>query len=253
MKFERHSVLLTANQGRCKTSLMWQQRSKIQTAVGHVSRGHQVKRHPASDVFFLFESSCCRCLFLQHEKASIDMFDYLVEDNGLKPMMEQHGLVLPEDLDFIKEQIAGPLNTRADQGQVDVSVEQYESDQPSCDASVCLQWAYKGRPEEKSFLYEIVANKRTGIDVDKWDYFARCGLFKETFAKLSKLFPLSMCPLRLSSGTATTWASRTTLTIAASSSLPEFVSWTDRSTSAQETRCRHNHACVYCGDDYTGD
>ena len=33
----------------------------------------------------------------------------------------------------------------------------------------------KGRPEEKSFLYEIVANKRNGIDVDKWDYFARFG------------------------------------------------------------------------------
>ncbi|XP_047627099.1 deoxynucleoside triphosphate triphosphohydrolase SAMHD1 isoform X3 [Phacochoerus africanus] len=34
-------------------------------------------------------------------------------------------------------------------------------------------WPYKGRPKEKSFLYEIVANKRNGIDVDKWDYFAR--------------------------------------------------------------------------------
>ena len=30
-----------------------------------------------------------------------------------------------------------------------------------------------GRPEPKSFLYEVVANKRNGIDVDKWDYFAR--------------------------------------------------------------------------------
>uniref|UniRef100_A0AAQ5ZGY5 Deoxynucleoside triphosphate triphosphohydrolase SAMHD1 n=1 Tax=Amphiprion ocellaris TaxID=80972 RepID=A0AAQ5ZGY5_AMPOC len=83
----------------------------------------------------------------KHETASLAMFDYLVEDNNLKPVMEQHGLVLPEDLDFIKEQIAGPLNTDA--------------------------WPYKGRPENKSFLYEIVANKRNGIDVDKWDYFAR--------------------------------------------------------------------------------
>ncbi|KAF1390394.1 hypothetical protein PFLUV_G00057590 [Perca fluviatilis] len=88
----------------------------------------------------------------KHENASLDMFDYLVKDNGLKPVMEQHGLVLPEDLEFIKEQIAGPPDTNAAQGQ---------------------KWPYKGRTEDKSFLYEIVANKRNGIDVDKWDYFAR--------------------------------------------------------------------------------
>ncbi|KAM4562221.1 deoxynucleoside triphosphate triphosphohydrolase SAMHD1 [Odontesthes bonariensis] len=88
----------------------------------------------------------------KHETASLAMFDYLVDDNGLKPVMEEHGMVLPEDLDFIKEQIAGPLNRDAAQGQ---------------------KWPYKGRPEDKSFLYEIVANKRNGIDVDKWDYFAR--------------------------------------------------------------------------------
>lgn len=87
----------------------------------------------------------------KHEVASLAMFDYLVEDNDLKPVMEQHGLVLPQDLDFIKEQIAGPLNTTAKS----------------------QKWQYKGRTEDKSFLYEIVANKRNGIDVDKWDYFAR--------------------------------------------------------------------------------
>ncbi|MEQ2198883.1 hypothetical protein XENOCAPTIV_020168 [Xenoophorus captivus] len=46
----------------------------------------------------------------KHEAASLKMFDYLVDDNSLRPVMEQHGLVLPEDLDFIKEQIAGPLD-----------------------------------------------------------------------------------------------------------------------------------------------
>ncbi|XP_060566071.1 deoxynucleoside triphosphate triphosphohydrolase SAMHD1-like isoform X2 [Ruditapes philippinarum] len=34
-------------------------------------------------------------------------------------------------------------------------------------------WPYKGREENKSYMYEIVANKRNGIDVDKWDYLAR--------------------------------------------------------------------------------
>lgn len=88
----------------------------------------------------------------KHETASLSMFDYLVDENGLKPVMEQHGLVLPEDLDFIKEQIAGPLEDATSEGD---------------------KWPYKGRTQDKSFLYEIVANKRNGIDVDKWDYFAR--------------------------------------------------------------------------------
>ncbi|MCJ8731125.1 hypothetical protein PDJAM_G00195590, partial [Pangasius djambal] len=78
------------------------------------------------------------------------MFDHLVKENNLEPVMEEYGLS-STDLEFIKEQIAGPLDSTASQDT----------------------WKYKGRPEEKSFLYEIVANKRTGIDVDKWDYFAR--------------------------------------------------------------------------------
>ncbi|GAA6083159.1 deoxynucleoside triphosphate triphosphohydrolase SAMHD1-like isoform X2 [Tachysurus ichikawai] len=85
----------------------------------------------------------------EHETASVKMFDHLVKENNLEPMMKYYGLS-NKDLEFIKEQIAGPLNPSAQD-----------------------TWAYSGRPEEKSFLYEIVANKRTGIDVDKWDYFAR--------------------------------------------------------------------------------
>nr|ATN38606.1 SAMHD1 [Ctenopharyngodon idella] len=87
----------------------------------------------------------------KHEIASVQMFDHLVKVNGLEKVMKHHGLRLPDDLIFIKEQIAGPL----DNSVLDRS------------------WPYKGRPMEKSFLYEIVANKRNGIDVDKWDYFAR--------------------------------------------------------------------------------
>ncbi|XP_015280729.1 PREDICTED: deoxynucleoside triphosphate triphosphohydrolase SAMHD1 [Gekko japonicus] len=85
----------------------------------------------------------------KHEQASVKMFEYLIVSNELGPVMEYYGLLLPEDIDFIKEQIGGPTKTN--------------------DSS----WPYRGRPKEKSFLYEIVANKRNGIDVDKWDYFAR--------------------------------------------------------------------------------
>uniref|UniRef100_A0AAR2JCF7 Deoxynucleoside triphosphate triphosphohydrolase SAMHD1 n=1 Tax=Pygocentrus nattereri TaxID=42514 RepID=A0AAR2JCF7_PYGNA len=90
----------------------------------------------------------------KHETASVQMFDHLVKVNNLEPVMEKYGLSLPGDLIFIKEQIAGPLDNIAS-------------------GTHHQMWPYKGRSEEKSFLYEIVANKRNGIDVDKWDYFAR--------------------------------------------------------------------------------
>lgn len=51
---------------------------------------------------------------LQHEEASVKMFDHLVEDNKLEPLMKKHGLQLPQDLLFIKEQIAGPSCSDAD-------------------------------------------------------------------------------------------------------------------------------------------
>ncbi|KPP56250.1 hypothetical protein Z043_126139, partial [Scleropages formosus] len=92
---------------------------------------------------------------LQHEMTSVEMFDHLIKANGLETVMEQHGLVLPQDLVFIKEQIGGDLDTPPSLSQ---------------EQSMCN---YQGRPKEKWFLYEIVANKRNGIDVDKWDYFAR--------------------------------------------------------------------------------
>uniref|UniRef100_A0A8P4JUV9 HD domain-containing protein n=1 Tax=Dicentrarchus labrax TaxID=13489 RepID=A0A8P4JUV9_DICLA len=84
----------------------------------------------------------------RHETASLDMFDHLVESNGLQDVMEQYGLILPEDRTFIKEMIHTDNN----------------NDQ---------EWPYEGRTEDKSFLYEIVSNKENGIDVDKFDYFAR--------------------------------------------------------------------------------
>ncbi|XP_034000670.1 deoxynucleoside triphosphate triphosphohydrolase SAMHD1-like [Trematomus bernacchii] len=80
----------------------------------------------------------------KHEDASVEMFDHMVESNvDLQWMMKACGM-LPNDEVFIKDMI-----------------------QPK------KKWPYKGRPEEKSFLYEIVNNKRNGIDVDKFDYFAR--------------------------------------------------------------------------------
>lgn len=90
--------------------------------------------------------------------------------------MAEHGLSLPDDLVFIKEQIAGPLDSMSSANKVQrrfsIPTRRVAGGRITKVLFAC-QWAYKGRPQEKSFLYEIVANKRTGIDVDKWDYFAR--------------------------------------------------------------------------------
>ncbi|XP_060912854.1 deoxynucleoside triphosphate triphosphohydrolase SAMHD1-like [Labrus mixtus] len=86
----------------------------------------------------------------KHEKGSCDMLDHLVKENNLKPAMKQSGLIPEKDITFIKEMIAGPLQESKNK-----------------------KWPYKGRKEEKSFLYEIVSNKKNGVDVDKFDYLAR--------------------------------------------------------------------------------
>lgn len=46
-------------------------------------------------------------MFLQHEDASVDMFEYLIEDNNLKAEFEKYNLY-ETDRTFIKEQIRGP-------------------------------------------------------------------------------------------------------------------------------------------------
>ncbi|XP_052816738.1 deoxynucleoside triphosphate triphosphohydrolase SAMHD1-like isoform X2 [Mya arenaria] len=84
----------------------------------------------------------------KHEDTSIKMFRYLVRKNQLDAAFEKYDLTAA-DITFIEEMMAGPKHYCED------------------------IWALKGRTEDKSFLYEIVANKRNGIDVDKWDYFAR--------------------------------------------------------------------------------
>ncbi|XP_072520762.1 deoxynucleoside triphosphate triphosphohydrolase SAMHD1-like [Salminus brasiliensis] len=83
----------------------------------------------------------------KHEAQSVKMFDHLIEGDIKRIMEEDYGFE-NNDFDLIKELINSP---------------QKEGD----------EWPYKGRKKEKSFLYEIVANHVTGIDVDKMDYLSR--------------------------------------------------------------------------------
>ncbi|KAL1281504.1 hypothetical protein QQF64_000307 [Cirrhinus molitorella] len=83
----------------------------------------------------------------KHEQMSVLMFDDIMKSLKAQneDVLKEHGLD-DKDVIFIKELIEGAKTS---------------------------EWTYKGRDEDKSFLYEIVANKQNGIDVDKWDYFAR--------------------------------------------------------------------------------
>ena len=95
-----------------------------------------------------------------HEDTSITMFDKLLDDNNLRPKLKTLAKLDETDFIFIKELIAGPLDDTFTKPDPSKSPD----DEP---------WPYKGRPLDKGFLYEIVANKISGIDVDKWDYFLR--------------------------------------------------------------------------------
>ncbi|CAL1543483.1 unnamed protein product [Lymnaea stagnalis] len=83
-----------------------------------------------------------------HPKPSSDMLEHLLAANGLREKLKFYGLE-EVDITFIKEQIGDPKPTGS------------------------TAWSYEGRPKEKAFLYEIVNNRRNGVDVYKWDYLAR--------------------------------------------------------------------------------
>lgn len=108
----------------------------------------------------------------EHEHASIGIFELLIAENNLMPSFVANNLT-SDDVHFIQELILGD----------------------KAEAPAGFEWVGRGN---KSFLYDIVANKRNGIDVDKFDYFARdchgLGLTKSfdakrlmKFARLSKL------------------------------------------------------------------
>jgi HD superfamily phosphohydrolase len=99
-----------------------------------------------------------------HEEQSIKMLDYLLKKNKIDLAREENGALDDRDLIFIKELINGaPINGSEDQ--------------------------FEGRGYDKIFLYEIVSNKKTGLDVDRLDYLQRdteaaLGLHCKVFEKL---------------------------------------------------------------------
>ncbi len=80
---------------------------------------------------------------------SIQMLDWMLENNNLKPRLKKLADLDEADIIFVKEMIAGPLDPET--GLPD------EKADPNAST-----WPYRGRPESKSFLYEIIANKING-------------------------------------------------------------------------------------------
>lgn len=79
----------------------------------------------------------------RHEQGSVDMFRYMLKANDIDLSTYQPPIAA-RDIVFIEEMILGtPQEDR------------------------------KGRAPDKEFLYDIVNNTRSGLDVDKLDYFKR--------------------------------------------------------------------------------
>ncbi len=96
-----------------------------------------------------------------HESASVFLLSGLFEE--LKDTFAQAGLTrdeLGDDFACISELIDPPKNKLEELGDAQQLREKWPS-------------IIKGRPVAKAWMYEIVSNWRSGIDVDKFDYFRR--------------------------------------------------------------------------------
>jgi len=100
-----------------------------------------------------------------HEVASLRLLDTLFAE--LKQPLHEVGLRVDSegnDFEFIKELINPPKKRLEDLLERKALFGEWST-------------VMKGRPVEKAFLYEIVSNWRSGIDIDKFDYFRRDALF----------------------------------------------------------------------------
>ncbi|XP_065070668.1 deoxynucleoside triphosphate triphosphohydrolase SAMHD1-like [Rhopilema esculentum] len=116
---------------------------------------HDLGHGPFSHVFDTqYKQRVCPSSQWCHERGSIDMFDYLVQEHvSVQNIFEKYGIG-KEEMALVKDLILGK--------------------DPKKDNILQKCWSDALNKEiEKWFLYEIVSNKRNGIDCDKFDYLMR--------------------------------------------------------------------------------
>ena len=105
---------------------------------------HDLGHGPYSHLWEVFVRTANPGYVWEHEHSSFRMLLLAIEEN---PDIE----IAEDDLTFIKELICGGDKDKAAQGE----------------------YPYSARGPDQFFLYEIISNKKTGIDVDKMDYMMR--------------------------------------------------------------------------------
>ena len=83
-----------------------------------------------------------------HESMSCKILNLIIQKYSLEPVLLSSGIG-SDEIHRICEMIYGSKDDAPD------------------------DWEWRGAPKGKEFLYEIVSNKRTGLDVDRFDYFQR--------------------------------------------------------------------------------
>lgn len=107
---------------------------------------HDLGHGPFSHVYDHLVQSDYPKTTWQHEKGSALLFEQIIKKDA------ELTKVFGKEIDFIKELILGK----------------------KIDGGITKR---KGRPKNKSFLYEIINNERCGFDVDKLDYMLRDGYY----------------------------------------------------------------------------
>ncbi|RVE70637.1 hypothetical protein OJAV_G00066550 [Oryzias javanicus] len=134
---------------------------------------HDLGHGPFSHLFDqMFMPQACGNADWTHEMASLEMFEYLVRVNKLHQVMKkEYGLNIKDDQEDEEDDQEDEEDDQEDEEDDLVFIKELILGEPLNASSA--DWPYEGRKLEKSFLYDIVSNKQNGIDVDKFDYFAR--------------------------------------------------------------------------------